>query len=560
MPTLDWIGKKAVVNHHNEVPFHLLKEAPELSVGKPGEGNLVVEGDNLLALKALLPYYAGQVKCIYLDPPYNTGKENWIYNDNVNSPEIRAWLGKVVGSEAEDLSRHDKWLCMMYPRLQLAKQFLAPDGIMLISIDDTEFPILRILMDQLFPHPQAKNRIACFVWQTEGNFDNQAKIKICHEYILAYTRSFEDFPPPPIIDPTIPKNSKLYKPEIRNTLVKNGPKNPVSGIILPIGFPSTFSDGIIKRRNNKWPHYDVDLVIKDYRLQNTVTAQSGWSSKEICEEFIQNHFQPVLDSKGQATSFELSKTGAIECVKKRDYLQSHVITVIREVGSTQQASQQLADVGIKFDYPKPVGLIKYLITMVRDKSALVMDFFAGSGTTGHAVLELNRKDGGTRNFILGEISPQISRDIIADRLRKVCNGYKKPDGTLVEGLGSGFRYCKLGANCFDEHGKISLGIAFSDLARHVFFTETGEPLPKRSTAKSPLIGIHKDTAVYLLYNGVLKDKRPDTGNVLTQSVLGNLPRHTGPKVIYGTACRFSPSRLKRENIIFRQIPYQIRVR
>jgi adenine-specific DNA-methyltransferase len=183
MPTLDWIAKKAVINHHNEVPFHLLKEVPGLAVGEPGSGNLLVEGDNLLALKALLPYYAGQVKCIYIDPPYNTGNEGWIYNDNVNNPEIRAWLGKVVGGEAEDLSHHDKWLCMIYPRLQLAKQFLASDGVIFVSIDDTELPFLRTLLDELFPHPQAKNRIACFVWQTEGNFDNQAKIKNCHEYI-----------------------------------------------------------------------------------------------------------------------------------------------------------------------------------------------------------------------------------------------------------------------------------------------------------------------------------------------------------------------------------------
>ncbi len=162
MPTLNWIGKEAVVNHHRQVPFHLLTDVPDLACGEPGEGNLIVQGDNLVALKALLPHYAGQVKCIYIDPPYNTGNENWVYNDNVNSPLMREWLGKSVGKEAEDLSRHDKWLCMMYPRLQLLKQFLAPDGVMFVSIDDIELPFLRILMDELFPHPQAKNRLgAC---------------------------------------------------------------------------------------------------------------------------------------------------------------------------------------------------------------------------------------------------------------------------------------------------------------------------------------------------------------------------------------------------------------
>ncbi len=244
MPTLTWIGKDAVVNHHHEVPYHLLRDVPELGCGPTDSGNLIVEGDNLTALKALLPYYAGQVKCIYIDPPYNTGNEGWVYNDNVNSPEIKAWLGKVVGKEAEDLSRHDKWLCMMYPRLKLLREFLAPDGIVFVSIDDTELAALRLILDELFPHAEAKNRIACFVWETDGNFDNQAKVKIAHEYVLAYSRRFEDFPPPPVIDRSIDKSSKLFRSEIRNTSVKNGPKNPVSAIELPQGFTPSILDGL----------------------------------------------------------------------------------------------------------------------------------------------------------------------------------------------------------------------------------------------------------------------------------------------------------------------------
>src|SRR5512142_1770786 len=141
MPTLDWIGKKAVVEHHKQVPFHLLRCNDSLSVGEPGSGNLLVQGDNLLALKALLPYYAGQVKCIYIDPPYNTGNENWVYNDNVNSPIIKNWLGKTVGGEGEPRDRHDRWLCMMYPLLLLLKRFLRPDGSIWISMDDSEIAL-----------------------------------------------------------------------------------------------------------------------------------------------------------------------------------------------------------------------------------------------------------------------------------------------------------------------------------------------------------------------------------------------------------------------------------
>jgi adenine-specific DNA-methyltransferase len=553
MPTLDWIGKNAVVGHHKEVPYRLIKCDKELSAGEAGEGNLLIEGDNLHALKALLPYYGGKVKVIYVDPPYNTGKEDWIYNDNVNSPEIRKWLGEIVGKEAEDLCRHDKWLCMMYPRLVLAKQFLANDGVIFISIDDAELPLLRILMDEIFHHAEAKNRLACFIWETEGNFDNQAKVKNCHEYILAYSRKFEEFPPPPVIDPSIPKGSKLYKPEIRNTVVKNGPKNPVSGIRLPRGFPACFKEGDIAARGDKWPHYEENLIVRDSVLQNEVVASSGWSSKQILEEFISNSFRPVADSKGQLTSFELSQTGAIEAVKKRDANQSHVITVIREMGSTQQASQQLAEMGIEFDYPKPISLINYLISMVRDKSCLVMDFFAGSGTTGHAVLRQNKEDGGERRFILVEMVEKISREITAERLKRAINGYGD-----TPGLGGGFRYCTLAEPLFDERGQINSTVKFSDLAHHVFFTETGEPMPKRPDKRTPLLGVHNGRAIYLLFNGILGDKQPQGGNVLTNDVLKLLPSHAGARVIYGTACRLSANRLKREGVTFRQIPYEIK--
>ena len=559
MPTLNWIGKEAVVNHHHHVPFHLLKDVPELSVGDPGSGNLIVEGDNLVALKALLPYYAGRVKCICVDPPYNTGNEAWIYNDSVNSPIIREWLGKIVGKEAEDLSRHDKWLCMMYPRLALLKQFLADDGVIFISIDDTELASLRFLLDEMFPHAQAKNRLACFAWETDGNFDNQAKIKNCHEYVLAYSKCFEKFPSPPVIDPSIGKGSKLFRAEIKNTLVKNGPKNPISPIALPKGFPADFSEGRIPARNNKWPQYENDLVIRDGRLSEPAIALSGWSSKSICEEFISTGYKPVADSKGQKTRFVITRTGAIECVKVRSESQSHVISVIRDVGSTQSTSEALDEMGIKFSFPKPVGLISYLISMVADKSATVLDSFGGSGTTGHAVMELNKADGGNRKFILVEMESKIARDITAERVKRVAQGHTNAQGEKVEGLGGGFRFCELGEPLFDESGKIRESVRFADLARHVYFTETGESLPRERVNKSPLIGVCRTVGIYLLYNGILKDKSPDGGNVLTSATLAMIPPHDGPRVIYGACCRLSKARLARENIIFKQTPYAIKL-
>lgn len=184
MPTLNWIGKEAVVNHHLQVPFHLLKDVPDLACGQRGDGNLIVQGDNLIALKALLSYYAGQVKCIYIDLPYNTGNENWVYNDNVSSPVIRDWLGKVVGKEHETLDRHDRWLCMMYPRLALLRQFLRDDGAIFISIDDVETAYLRLLVDEIFG---SHNFVGNFAWQskdTPGN--NSSGVAETHNYIILY--------------------------------------------------------------------------------------------------------------------------------------------------------------------------------------------------------------------------------------------------------------------------------------------------------------------------------------------------------------------------------------
>ncbi len=571
MPTLAWIGKEAVADYHRKVPYQLLTPDEDLSVGARANGNLIVEGDNLAALKALLPYYAGQVKCIYIDPPYNTGKENegrgWLYNDRVDSPIIREWLGRVVGKEAEDLSRHDKWLCMMYPRLQLLKRFLAPDGVMFISIDDTELPSLRILMDELFPHPDAKNRLACFVWQTDGNFDNQAKVKIAHEYVLAYSRKFENFPPPPVIDPSVGPDSKLFRDAIRNTVVKNGPKNPVSDLVIPSGFPADFEKGTIAARANSWPNYDADIVVVDGRTTNDVVARTGWSSKAILEEFIQNRFVPVLDTKKQLTRFVLTRTGAIENIKVRSAAQSHVVSIIRDVGSTQSTSELLAQMGIDFTYPKPVGLIAYLISMVADKNALVLDSFAGSGTTAHAVLELNRKDGGNRNFILAQLPFEsaeqrergfnICADVTARRVRSVVEGYTNLDDVAVEGLGSGFTYCRLGDELFDPSGRVSEPVTFQQLARHVFYVETRVALPDTHRFDSPLIGVHHDTAIYLLFNGILGDKTPQGGNILTRAALAQLPAFQGHKVVYCAGNRLGPDRLEAEKITVRQTPYMV---
>jgi hypothetical protein len=213
-----------------------------------------------------------------------------------------------------------------------------------------------------------------------------------------------------------------------------------------------------------------------------------------------------------------------------------------------------------FDFPKPTGLIEELLSFTTTDDDLVLDSFAGSGTTGHAVLKLNRADSQRRRFILIEMKPLIARKITAERVRRVVGGHQDAKGEAVPGLGGGFRFCELGDSIFDVGGRVRDNVRFADLARHVYFTETGEPLPReRVSARSALLGVHRDLAVYLLFNGILGDKTPDGGNVLTRVVLAQLPPHDGPKVIYCAGCRLGRDRLQAERIVVRQTPYEIRV-
>jgi site-specific DNA-methyltransferase (adenine-specific)/adenine-specific DNA-methyltransferase len=553
MPTLNWIGKQAVIKHHQNVPFRLLEPVVELSCGDAASGNLIVQGDNLHALKALLPRYAGQVKCIYIDPPYNTGNEAWTYNDNVNSPEIRKWLGEVVGKEGETLDRHDRWLCMMYPRLLLLKQFLHSEGLIFVSIDDHELHHLRMLMDEIFG---ISKRLATFVWRTDGNFDNQAKIKNCHEYILAYAMSPETFPFPKVIDPSVSKGSKLFLPSIRNTIVKNGPKNPVSKVLLPAGFPADFEAGQVLNKKSAWPKYDGSVEVVGRKTTTAVSVESGWSSKDLLLQFITSKFQPILDSKNQTTRFVITPSGAIECIKERTQA-SHVISVIGGVGSTQSQSAELAGMGFTFTFPKPVELIKYLISMVNDKDALVLDSFAGSGTTANAVASLNKQDKGSRKSVLIELSEITARKITYERLKSMVQGYTNAKGEAVSGLGGGFQFCRLSAEpLFTAQGQIRPDVRFAQLAEFVWFAETGTGY--NGAGDSPLLGVHEGRAIYLLYNGILKDKSIAGGNVLTAPVFELLPPYPGAKVIYAAANRMG-ARAAREGITFKQTPYALDV-
>jgi DNA modification methylase len=585
MPTLDWIGKKAVVNHHMQVPYYLLKCDPILSAGDSESENMLVQGDNLLALKALLPYYAGEVKCIYIDPPYNTGKENWVYNDNVNAPEIRNWLSQVVGKEGDDLSRHDKWLCMMYPRLQLLKKFLNPaDGVIFVSCDDNEVYHLRKIMDDIFGR---RNFVAQFVWNTEGHTDNQFQVKVNHEYVVTYSSREETTNLGFVIDPNIRKESNLWKGYAENSITKNGPGNPPSEVTLPAGFPCVAeelnldsskvnSDFFVKLKTLGYvtreltEEFDVvypiridPLIVNRGILSQPCRVYSGWANVNKLKAFIQNKCQPIAEEGDTELSFYLSERGVIYYKRERSKARN-ILSVLKNFGTTEQMRSELEKMGLTFQYPKPKELIKYLLNIgMNGNSGLVLDSFAGSGTTAQAVLELNRDDGGSRRFILIEIEEAISKNTTAERIKKLINGYKIArgvnEGELVAAIGSGFRFCKLGAPLFDEYGNIKSEVKFNDLAHHVFFCETGMPLSKNAIKGTPLIGVHNGIAYYLLFNGIMGDKSVSGGNILTSKIFERLPAHDGPKVVYGGGTRLSAEHLRREKIVFRQLPYELKI-
>jgi adenine-specific DNA-methyltransferase len=385
-----------------------------------GEGihdNIVIQGDNLLGLKALEQEYAGRIKCIYIDPPYNSDSALGYFDDSIE---------------------HSLWLSLMRSRLEILWRLLDPDnGVILISINDDELHYLKVLCDEVFGR---KKFVANLIWYYEGNTDNQAKIINYHEYVLVYSTTGE-IDDPGVLDPNIGENSKLRNSEIRNTIVKNGPKNPVSAVHLPAGFPMAFDSGSITRGNTSWPQYDNVPQSVNYQLVEEVVATSGWSSKDLLTKFIDNGFRPIKDAKGQDTRFEISSTGAIEAVKARASSKGHVISVLRGFGTTNQMRILLEKIGIRFAYPKPVDLIAYLLEVFSKEDSIILDSFAGSGTTGHAVLKLNNnRTGSRRKFILVELSEETTESVLLPRLRAVIEGNAEAG---LAAVGGGFRYYTL---------------------------------------------------------------------------------------------------------------------
>lgn len=543
MPTLNWIGKDKVVAHHQNVPYKVLDHKygfcdGETISSETNSGNLIIHGDNLEALKSLLPRYQGKVNCIYIDPPYNTGEEKWVYNDNVNDPKIKKWLGEVVGKEGEDLSRHDKWLCMMYPRLVLLRELLAEDGAIFISIDDNELASLKMLCDEIFG---PKNFIGQWMWFKSATPPNLSlKIKKNLEYVLCYEKNRTN-----IKYAGVQKTSSSDDPITK-------PQNSFKELCFPAGsIHYKGTDGIVKKGTYgtaKFPNELLDdMVIVNGVNQNAVTFRNRFI-------WLQDKLEKELS---EGTVINCSKNGVIS-YKKANYdpeVPPNMIDDSVGVNTTEEAGKdQINMFGKKvFDYPKDVSLIEYLLNFVYKPDAIILDSFAGSGTTAHAVMNLNSKDKdkGKRKFILIEME-DYADTITAERAKKVICGYGESK-KHVDGLGGAFDFYEIGESLFDPAGNINENIPLDKIREVIFFSETKTGnLVEPNEANPYLLGNAFNTAYYFYYE---KNRLTTLNHETLRQIV---KERADGYVIYADVCTLTDAELAGYKVNFKKIPRDIR--
>ena len=522
MPTLSWIGKDKVLNHHNEVPYRILEK--KYSYGDDQNGNMVIHGDNLEALKSLLPEYEGKVKCIYIDPPYNTGNEGWVYNDNVNDPRIKKWLGDVVGKEGDDLSRHDKWLCMMYPRLRLLQKLLAEDGAIFISIDDNEQATLKIVCDEIFG---SHNFVQILIWNKRVSPARDARFfSSDHEYIIVYAKNKNN-----LSTHSLPRNEK------NNSYYKN-PDNDPRG-------PWNSAAYTCNKSKDERPNLY-------YPLRNPFTGQEIWPKESAVWAYSQETYeQHVRDDL-----LYWGADGKAAQPRKKAFL-SEVGDIIprsvwnhSDVGSTQKATLENNEIfgERKFTYPKVASLIERVLQIATDKDSIILDSFAGSGTTAHAVLNANKADGGSRRFILVEME-DYADSITAERVRRVIDGYGEGN-KAVPGTGGGFSFYELGEKLFADSENLNPDVPVEEIRRYIWFMETRSDYTPCTDEEQCLLGIHNDTAYYFIYE-------KDSTTALNKQFLSGIKTKADGYVIYADTCLI-PDEIKfKYNITFKKIPRDI---
>lgn len=522
MPTLNWIGKEKVVNHHQDVPYKILEKQYTYINGKETKDalseNKIIHGDNLEALKSLLPEYEGKIKCIYIDPPYNTGDEKWIYNDNVNSSKIKKWLGQVVGKESEDLSRHDKWLCMMYPRLKLLHKLLADDGVIFISINfKHEHTHLKCICNEIFGE---RNYIGELTWESttqpinsgSARFGLQQKI----EPIVFYAKN----------------------------------KNNIDGFIL-----EEIESGL------KYPHQGI---FGKCRFEIIEKSDAGGYQRDTMKFEILG--QKPRDGKrwqiGLDTAIELEKNNRLEIIdglvkravypedelEKRKFIPFWSHFSSEQVGSALNGKDILNEVmgeAVGFDTVKPPKLIEELISHL-PKNSIILDSFAGSGTTAHAVLNLNQQDGGNRKFILVEME-DYANTITAERVKRVIDGYGK-DNKAVKGTGGNFSYYKLGKPLFLDNELLNEDVGLGKIQEYVWYSETRTTYQPQT--ENYLLGTNNNTAYYFYY-------KKNSLTTLDERFLRTLKTKAEQYIIYADNCLLDDKLMSKYNIIFKKIPRDI---
>ena len=516
MPSLNWIGKDKVLNHHNEVPYRVLDK--KYSYGDENAENMVIHGDNLEALKSLLPKYEGKIKCIYIDPPYNTGNEGWIYNDNVKDPQIAKWLGEVVGREGDDLSRHDKWLCMMYPRLRLLHKLLANDGVIFISIDDTEVSVLRLICDEIF-----KNFAESIIWQKRTSPDARKKLSSGHEYVLVYTKN----PDPDIglrLLPLDGKDAEAYSnPD-------NDPRGPwISSPFTAPGYR---------------PNQMYTIITPAGKTMNPPKGRCWCNVEEVYKRLLsEGRMWFGADGKGVPRR----KT----YLNEREGRGTWTWWTNSEVGYTQLATQEVSAILGKavFDYPKPTRLIERILKIATDKDSIILDSFAGSGTTAHAVLNMNKADDGNRKFILVEMG-DYADTITAERVKRVIEGYGNDD-KKVEGTRGGFSFYELGDQLLLDNEYLNPDVDIEIIREYIWYMETRTAYEKGNANDNPYyLGLHNDTAYYFNYE-------KDGQTVLDNDFLRTIKTKADAYVIYADICNLSDTKMSKYNITFKKIPRDI---
>ena len=550
MPTLEWIGKSKVINHHQDVPFRVLERKYSFDENGQhnednGSENMIIRGDNLEALKALLPRYEGRVKCIYIDPPYNTGNEGWVYNDNVNDPKIKKWLGAVVGKEGEDLTRHDKWLCMMYPRLKLLQKLLADDGVIFVSLDFHEQPVMRLIMDEIFGASNYVSEIAC-VNKPSGRSDDKY-IATAHESIIVYRKSplltLGGFEPEEKITKRYNKrdtDGRLYREEDLRKRGTHDERTDRPNLFYPFFFNQETGELVVGNNDEETPDGFIRIEpMKSKDVQGT--WRWGQDTAIAQKTYIHPRYMP---NKQQWSLFEweyLDERGAAKPTTLWDF---------KDVNSERGTEVFIKYLGFKkedFPNPKPVGTIQRILQIATAGDDIILDSFAGSGTTAHAVLNMNKADGGHRKFILVEMMDYADR-ITAERVKRVIRGHGEGKNA-VEGTGGNFSFYDLGepllvGDCLNE------AVAPEKIREYIWFMETKQPYAPPSGGNPYYLGQHNDTGYYFYYE-------PQRVTVLGYAFLSTIMEKADGTVIYADRCSISEDKLAKMGVTFKKIPRDI---